>query len=53
VDTVISEFMKIFEYLALDVGAGIVTETGQIKTINKFKYLGSVLERAPVQLPQK
>jgi hypothetical protein len=26
------------EYLTLDPGAGIVTETGQIKAVNKFKY---------------
>jgi hypothetical protein len=32
------------EYLTLDSGAGIVTETGQIKAVNKFKYLGSILE---------
>jgi hypothetical protein len=32
------------EYLILDPGAGIVTETGQIKAVNKFKYLGSSLE---------
>jgi hypothetical protein len=32
------------EYLTLDPGAGIVTETGQIKAVNKFKYLGSILE---------
>jgi hypothetical protein len=32
------------EYLTLDLGAGIVTKTGQIKAINKFKYLGSILE---------
>jgi hypothetical protein len=32
------------EYLKLDLGAGIVTETGQIKAVNKFKYLGSILE---------
>jgi hypothetical protein len=32
------------EYLTLDLGAGIVTETGQIKAINKFKYLGFILE---------
>jgi hypothetical protein len=32
------------EYLTLDPGAGIVTETGQIKAINKFKYLGPILE---------
>jgi hypothetical protein len=32
------------EYLTLNPGAGIVTETGQIKAVNKFKYLGSVLE---------
>jgi hypothetical protein len=25
------------EYLTLGLGAGIVTETGQIKTVNKFK----------------
>jgi hypothetical protein len=36
------------EYLTLDPGAGIVTETGQIKAVNKFKYLASILE-APVQ----
>jgi hypothetical protein len=30
--------------LTLDLGAGIVTETGQIKAVNKFKYLGSILE---------
>jgi hypothetical protein len=28
----------------MDTGAGIVTETGQIKAVNKFKYLGSILE---------
>jgi hypothetical protein len=32
------------EYLTLDPGAGIVTETGQIKAVNKCKYLGSILE---------
>jgi hypothetical protein len=32
------------EYLTLDLGAGIVTETGQIKAVNKLKYLGSILE---------
>jgi hypothetical protein len=32
------------EYFTLDPGAGIVTETGQIKAVNKFKYLGSILE---------
>jgi hypothetical protein len=32
------------EYLTLDLGAGIVTETGQIKAVNKFKYLGSILD---------
>jgi hypothetical protein len=32
------------EYLTLDQGAGIVTETRQIKAVNKFKYLGSILE---------
>jgi hypothetical protein len=32
------------EYLTLDLGAGIVTETGQIKPVNKLKYLGSILE---------
>jgi hypothetical protein len=32
------------KYFTLDLGAGIVTETGQIKAINKFKYLGSILE---------
>jgi hypothetical protein len=38
---------KIFgktEYLTLDPGAGTVTETGQIKAANKFKYLGSILQ---------
>jgi hypothetical protein len=30
--------------LTLDPGAGIVTETGQIKAVNKFKYLESILE---------
>jgi hypothetical protein len=28
------------EYLTLDLGGGIMTETGQIKAVNKFKYLG-------------
>jgi hypothetical protein len=32
------------EYLTLDPGAEIVTETGQIKAVNKFRYLGSILE---------
>jgi hypothetical protein len=32
------------EYLTLDPGAEIVTETGQIQAVNKFKYLGSILE---------
>jgi hypothetical protein len=32
------------KYFTLDLGAGIVTETGQIKAVNKFKYLGSILE---------
>jgi hypothetical protein len=32
------------EHLTLDPGAGIVTETGQIKAVNKFKYLGSILQ---------
>jgi hypothetical protein len=32
------------EYLTLDPGAGIVTETGQIKAVNKCIYLGSILE---------
>jgi hypothetical protein len=32
------------EYLTLDPGAGIVTETGQIKAVNKFRYLVSILE---------
>jgi hypothetical protein len=31
------------EYLTLDLGTGIVTETGKIKAVNKFKYLGSIL----------
>jgi hypothetical protein len=30
--------------ILLDPGAGIETETGQIKAVNKFKYLGSILE---------
>jgi uncharacterized membrane protein YsdA (DUF1294 family) len=30
--------------LTLDPGAGIVTETGQIKAVNKFRYLVSILE---------
>jgi hypothetical protein len=34
------------EYLTLDLGAGIVTETGQIKAVYKFIYLGSILEAA-------
>jgi hypothetical protein len=32
------------EYLTLDLGAGIVTETGQIQAVNKFEYLGTILE---------
>jgi hypothetical protein len=32
------------EYLTLDLGAGIMTETGQITAVNKFRYLGSILE---------
>jgi hypothetical protein len=32
------------KYLTLGLGAGIVTETGQIKTFNKLKCLGSILE---------
>jgi hypothetical protein len=32
------------EYLTLGPGVGIVTETGQIKAVNKFKYLGPILE---------
>jgi hypothetical protein len=32
------------EYLTLDPVAGIVTVTGQIKAVNKFKHLGSILE---------
>jgi hypothetical protein len=32
------------EYLTLYPEAVIVTETGQIKAVNKFKYLGSILE---------
>jgi hypothetical protein len=31
-------------YLTPDPGAGIVAETGQIKTVNEFKYLVSILE---------
>jgi hypothetical protein len=48
----VEEYMKLglqinfgkIEYLTLDPGAGIVTETRQIKVVNKFKYLGSILE---------
>jgi hypothetical protein len=32
------------EFLTLYPGAGIVTEKGQIKAANKFKYLGSIVE---------
>jgi hypothetical protein len=32
------------EYLTLDLEAGIVTETGQIRAVNKLKYLGYILE---------
>jgi hypothetical protein len=32
------------EYLTSDSGAGIMTGTGQTKTVNKFKYLGSILQ---------
>jgi hypothetical protein len=32
------------EYLTLNPGSGIVTETGQSKAVNKFKYLVSILE---------
>jgi hypothetical protein len=47
----VEEYMKLglqinfwkTEYLTLDPGAGIVTETGQIKAVNKFKHLGSIL----------
>jgi hypothetical protein len=28
----------------VDPGAGIMTKTGQIKAVNKFTYLGSILE---------
>jgi hypothetical protein len=38
------------EYLTLDLGARIMTETGQIKAVNKFKYLGPFWKR-PMQLP--
>jgi hypothetical protein len=30
--------------MTLDPEAGIVTETGQIKAVNKFKYVGFILE---------
>jgi hypothetical protein len=30
--------------LTLDLGAGIVTETGQIRAVNILKYLGSIPE---------
>jgi hypothetical protein len=50
--TLVEEYMKWglqihfgkTEYLTLDPGAEMVTETGQIKAVNKFKYLGSILE---------
>jgi hypothetical protein len=50
--TLVEEYMKWglqihfgkTECLTLDPGARIVTETGQIKAVNKFKYLGSFLE---------
>jgi hypothetical protein len=32
------------EYLTLDPEVGTVTETGQIRAVNNFKYLGSILE---------
>jgi hypothetical protein len=32
------------EYLTLDLEAGIVIETGQIKAVNKFRHLESILE---------
>jgi hypothetical protein len=32
------------QYLTLDPGAGIVTEKEQIKAVNKFRYLGSIVE---------
>jgi hypothetical protein len=49
---VVEEYMKCgmqinlgkTEYLTLNPGAGIVTETGQIKAVNKFKYLESILK---------
>jgi hypothetical protein len=44
VDTVISELMKVLECLTLDIGPGIVTEAEQIKIVNKFRYLASILE---------
>jgi hypothetical protein len=48
----VEEYMKLrlqinfekTEYLTSDLGAEIVTEAGQIKAVNKFKYLGSILE---------
>jgi hypothetical protein len=33
------------EYLTLDLGARIVTETGQINAVNKFKYMRKELAR--------
>jgi hypothetical protein len=48
----VEEYMKLglqinigkTEYLTLDPGAGIVTETRQIKAVNKFRYLGCILK---------
>jgi hypothetical protein len=34
------------EYLTLDLGAVIETETGQTKAVYKFIYMGSILEAA-------
>jgi hypothetical protein len=31
-------------YLTPDPGAGIIAETGQIKAVNEFRYLVSILE---------
>jgi hypothetical protein len=39
------------EYLTL--GAGIVTEIGQIKAVNKFKYLGSTVEATGTTISEK
>jgi hypothetical protein len=39
------EILKKTQYLTLDLGAEVMTGTGEIKTVIKFKYIGSILER--------